>query len=810
MTGCVMLSEAYPYAPICIFMIFLPAWLIGIHHVVLASKIEMRHYLGALPGPMALVGISTLFAWVYWMAQSEAREWGPETRFRYGMRTCGKEDPSYESGMGSPPRGRWGKVKDSPLYDDLLFIDCLDGFMLWISPFVAALVTLFYGFLAYFLDDNVQHKASNYFGYALCLLGGGLWCAASITGAGSGLTEAFFAVIQFGVIGLGLMVVGTFGFHGLAAAEKELVSSPYFKEMVERYGWVEVPLQGLFVVTSSPVFLAYLFIAWLNQLARKCGMGKDVNEEEKKLRFTQLAEHLIDKARGWEWSGVLKCGIVWGYFYMIMNVIVANFVNVFLSTLIEICQDIMDCSGPQTYFDYNATLSGDTICKFGIQGSGDDVSADADGFVGGFFVITLLILGVGLFLFLLPPVPGVPIYLISGLVLIAGGTKYNRDAEEGMGLYLALVVTVCCGLMLKLFACSVQQKCIGGFLKNKVWIRQAVGVNSDMVRTMRVVLSKPGLSMDKVSILVGGPDWPTSVLCGIMDLPLLPVLFGTLPVVFLIFPTVLAGTFMYLSSLRAAGSEYYSWASTASVITFAAVAGVQGGSMVVGTYYLAKAQDDPANQAELEKLPIDQEVKEADDKLAALTARYYEVRNWEGKGEEKGLSSAGRYTLVLAMVCMITSCYITSLATCFRIYALTDSISELPNNFPYCDEYSENDDDPGGNVICVMKPGGMIAVLIFAMSMFLHLIVFDQFIMRFALDASIKRTPLTPLSAEEAHAEAPGPTARERDLLAGGALAGAGIQLETFPLAEVATTAVAMENAIGTEPALGEAARAEE
>jgi hypothetical protein len=66
------------------------------------------------------------------------------------------------------------------------------------------------------------------------------------------------------------------------------------------------------------------------------------------------------------------------------------------------------------------------------------------------------------------------------------------------------------------------------------------------------------------------------------------------------------------------------------------------------------------------------------------------------------------------------------------------------------------------------------------------------------------------LSAEEAHAEAPGPTARERDLLAGGALAGAGIQLETFPLAEVATTAVAMENAIGTEPALGEAARAEE
>ena len=176
---------------------------------------------------------------------------------RYGLKTCGDTDPSYEKSMGG-----WRHVKDSGEYDDLLFIECLDGFMLWISPFVAALVTLFYGecqsthakllvitaspadshvshttpaaFLAYFLDDNVQHKASNYFGYALCLLGGGLWCAASITGAGSGLTEAFFAVIQFGVIGLGLMVVGTFGFHGLAAAEKELVSSQYFKDMVER------------------------------------------------------------------------------------------------------------------------------------------------------------------------------------------------------------------------------------------------------------------------------------------------------------------------------------------------------------------------------------------------------------------------------------------------------------------------------------------------------------------------------------------------------------------------------------------------
>ena len=80
---------------------------------------------------------------------------------------------------------------------------------------------------------------------------------------------------------------------------------------------MEVPLQGLFVVTSSPVFIAYLFVSWLNQLVRKCNMGKKLDEEEKKLMFTQLASHLLNRARNWEWSGVLKCGIVWGYVYMV-------------------------------------------------------------------------------------------------------------------------------------------------------------------------------------------------------------------------------------------------------------------------------------------------------------------------------------------------------------------------------------------------------------------------------------------------------------------------------------------------------------
>ena len=62
------------------------------------------------------------------------------------------------------------------------------------------------------------------------------------------------------------------------------------------------------------------------------------------------------------------------------------------------------------------------------------------------------------------------------------------------------------------------------------------------------MLSKPGLSVAKVTILTGGPDWPTSVFCGILRVPISQTLLGTLPVTFLILPTVLAGTYFFLAN----------------------------------------------------------------------------------------------------------------------------------------------------------------------------------------------------------------------------------------------------------------------
>ena len=66
------------------------------------------------------------------------------------------------------------------------------------------------------------------------------------------------------------------------------------------------------------------------------------------------------------------------------------------------------------------------------------------------------------------------------------------------------------------FAHQLFASCSGSYIS----VRRFVGVNSVTIRAVKKILSKPGMSLEKVFILVGGPDWPTSVLTGILRLSL--------------------------------------------------------------------------------------------------------------------------------------------------------------------------------------------------------------------------------------------------------------------------------------------------
>ena len=252
-------------------------------------------------------------------------------------------------------------------------------------------------------------------------------------------------------------------------------------------------------------------------------------------------------------------------------------------------------------------------------------------------------------------------------------------------------------LLLKLLACTAQQKLIGETLKGYVSVRRAVGVNTSLIRSMKIVLAEKGFSVAKVSILVGGPDWPTSVLCGIMGLPLLPILTGTLPVVVLIAPTVLTGSFTYLSSLKSdTGVPEYPWAGTVATMSGAVTAVVQFGSMIFAALYLEKATVE--NQEKLESMPYDEQVLEGDEAVKEQNKAYDDVTEWVT------LPLWSKLVLYASLILMITCCYMVQILqdSCFAEYALTYTIEK----------------DLDGNWLNLVKPLGRVAILFFILSLF--------------------------------------------------------------------------------------------
>jgi len=151
---------------------------------------------------------------------------------------------------------------------------------------------------------------------------------------------------------------------------------------------------------------------------------------------------------------------------------------------------------------------------------------------------------VGLVLFLLPPVPGAPVYLFGGILVTRKAQEIEFLGTRDSGFWAGACISIFVCWILKLSACAMQQKGIGGLLGTQLWVQQTVGVHKPTIRAIEMILRVPGLSFGKVMILCGGPDWPTSVLCGLLKLSLLSCEVGTTPIIFYIAPFSLSGSFL--------------------------------------------------------------------------------------------------------------------------------------------------------------------------------------------------------------------------------------------------------------------------
>lgn len=238
---------------------------------------------------------------------------------------------------------------------------------------------------------------------------------------------------------------------------------------------------------------------------------------------------------------------------------------------------------------------------------------------------------------------------------------------------------------------AVQQVVIGERMGHSVTVRAFVGYNSLTMRAIRHILAQPGWSAGKLCILVGGPDWPTCVACGILKLKLLPILLGNTPQVLNIFAVTVAGGFQ----LRKA--EGGLWLTLSSLML-----GIASASLILifagAAHYIELAA---LNHREaLEALPRDAAVDALDAQREAKRREYAEATAWAHP--ERPVPLWMRLNLVCAAALQIGSVYAAQLLgkRCFAPFEMTDSI----------------EDELGGDWTNLFTPLGRVVLLLWAIS----------------------------------------------------------------------------------------------
>ncbi|KAL7553154.1 hypothetical protein ACHAWF_018056 [Thalassiosira exigua] len=662
----VLKSNELPFGIINLYAVLLPLWLILIGALFYKSR-DTRTFVSWTSGPLLLVMGLVLVSWLVWVFLNHDNEWNSVTRIKAAVNTgcepnfeeypnCFSEDGSGDTCFYLDHSGKWPTLAFPENCDHAclnVYEDCSNGLILWVGPLLISLSMLFLSFFCTFLrtkgaiEQDIVRFGKLWF-FVLFIM----WAISSLSGAAGGVTSSLSSLTVANLVGGSIFLGAIFTKEDRKQSKQAMLAG-----IKEKYGNDNLNVvRGLFIVTCSPFLFAYFTLSAINQLVRRIGINPCAqpscaasDSDQNAGIVTVRAKKHITKMRSWDRVKVLTYAIYWGIAYMILQVLVANLTVVFLSYMIE------------------------TTAGFGIG------------------AVTAIMAAVGVTMFLLPPVPGVPVYLTLGIVLAAQGNQIF--GWTGSILYATGI-----GVILKLFSSALQQKLIGENLSHFVPVRQFVGVNSKLMKAMRLVLGKGGLSVPKVAILIGGPDWPTSVLCGIMRISICQIMLGTTPIVFLIFPTCLTGALLYMASLRTdTGNPFFPWARTASTLTASATALVQFSSMIVAAYYLEQTAEKRAD--EVKAIDDDKEVKEADIKEEQVRKCYETVTQWNV------LPLLPKLTLISSLTFITASCYMVQFFStmCFAEHSLTDSVYE----------------NLGGNVANLFLPLGWAAVALFGLSVIL-------------------------------------------------------------------------------------------
>jgi hypothetical protein len=624
-------AKKFPTAPLAMFFLLYPLYTYCVKRF-LYSHVQLANFIEALSYSLFLCSNITFVAWIAWW-NKEKEYWNVVTKSSYLEQLGPSCDPAIIPA------------------EDLAQCEVV-AYLLWLSPFMAAIACFVFSMLCYFLSQtmfqqgNTSRKTTGMkaFAYFMMFSVLGVWVASNVAGAGMGLSNVFLKFMFIAVIVVGGVVIGSIGWDKM---KDNLMAIPFLQSIAATFlsDWVK----AIGVCTATVPFCMYMGVSFINQFIRKylkcLGVAKKMDPApsgEAKLLLTAVCSKQLDMIRQWNWTSVWTKVIYIDLFVLTVNVGIGKLTTLVLSWLNDFLAETF---------------------------------ADSPGLVVAVFYL------VGLVLFLLPPVPGVPVYLSGGVILV--NTLSPLPDREMFFEWCLFTCFVC--FCIKLNAVAMQQKCFGEGMSNNLTIKCLVGVNSITIKAIEKILRKPGLSIDKVCILCGGPDWPTSVLTGILKLKLSSMLFGSLPIIFLISPCVFAGAFL----LRA--NEGATFGALSSV-TLAFAALTQTMALGGAAYLIEQTVHD--HRAELEAIPQDEEVALVEKSRALDYDEYKRLTNWHTE-----VPRCMKYTLALSAGLNTLAVYIVFFSVsmfgeeCFETFEITDSIK----------------DDLDGNAANLVKQYGKVA-----------------------------------------------------------------------------------------------------
>ena len=333
-----MLKRQYPYGPICVFTILEPIFILYTKKVIYRN-VKVETFVSWLHVVLLSLGLTISTFFIGWALSGEENSWDTETRALYsdeaGCQPNFSDLPGCESTIVDDLPCFFNLAKTAVSFDDNcssqcigVYDDCTHAFIIWVNPGLMGLAILILGAVMKFLRPNDNEVSENVSFVMKCcvFMLFVFWVAASLAGAGTGIGSALVAFAMSMFVGMAIILMAVF-WNSIKDKDGEEVVLSWLDEY---QAYLNIA-KGLFIVSASPLIIAYLFLSIANQFVRKhtaayCNrMGK--YETDHTGIFTKKLTEQLEGIKTWDHSSILIYGVYWGLAYISLDVLANRFVS---------------------------------------------------------------------------------------------------------------------------------------------------------------------------------------------------------------------------------------------------------------------------------------------------------------------------------------------------------------------------------------------------------------------------------------------------------------------------------------------------